>query len=148
MTVLTECVLQHFQKKLSAITSTIRNVATDLVHLFFVLALAIQLFAFIAMIVFGDELLNFNTYGDASFNLWLMTLKIFEFEEKDHEFVDSSHLYYFRIFFEVVIMTGLMKMVIGFLIGQCLSLEATKPFMNSRSMLTSTLQLSQKILRA
>ena len=117
LTSMCRCRYLHFQKKLSAITSTIRNVATDLMHLFFVLALAVQLFAFIAMIVFGDELIKFNTYSDASFNVWLMTLKIFEFEEADHEFVDSSQLYYFRIFFELVIMTVLMKMVIAILIG-------------------------------
>ena len=91
--------------------------ATDLLHLFFVLALAVQLCAFIAMIVFGDELLKFNTYGDSSFHVWLMTLKIFEFEEKDHEFVDTNQLYYFRMFFELIVMTLLMKMVIAILIG-------------------------------
>jgi len=46
-----------------------------------------------------------------------MTLKIYEFEEKDHEFVDGNQLFYFRMFFEIVVMTLLMKMVIAILIG-------------------------------
>ena len=107
----------HFQKKLSAITSTIRNVSTDLLHLFFVLALAIQLFAFIGMVVFGDELTHFSDYGDSSFSVWLMTLQIFKFEEHDSNFMSDNDLTYFQMAYNIVVMTLLMKMVIAILIG-------------------------------
>ena len=46
-----------------------------------------------------------------------MALDLFEFEEKDNQFVSAESLLFFRILFKIVVLTLLMKMVIAIVIG-------------------------------
>lgn len=102
-----------FQEKLNVIAATFRDIVSDLLHFFTMLAVVVTSFTFTAYLIFGAQVKHFMYFETAFYKMWQMVFGTYKFKDREMDAVEPFVADAFCFVFKIVVIILLLKMVIA-----------------------------------